>query len=671
MQANGRAQSEPAGHAWAALCRRLQAWASRTSPTTRGVATLCLVLVVAAWFRVPQIGAGLPFLYDWDEPLNYRRAVSIAQSGDFNPYFFNYPSLDFYLRVPAVAGGFLWAARAGEMRSIQDIVTDYPPPPRSAMARTASHPGVLMWARSVSTLASLLTIAVTWLIATRITPARWTAATAALLVASSPALIQHSARVAPDTLMAFLCLATVWLAWRAMEQPTVGRAALAGLVAGLAVSSKYNALPVVLVPALACLLSHRISSRAVTASLLTPVVGFLAGTPYALLAFPAFLDGVAFELVHYAILGHAQATVEPGWPHAWAFLNWMVRSGGGAALSAFGLAGVGLLLATRWRSGLVLLAFPAGFLLLMLNQRVAFFRNMLVTIPFACILAAWALERLAARVGTTGGSPWIARATAGPVLVAVLAAQPLAQAVRERHETLTMPESRREVSAWLAAAHVRLSDTAIAADLHLPPQDYSAPGTTRAGTAFLTDPVRMFLDGYDRVVVGPNVERLDASRARTEKTFPGERHLATVPRNPEVTIYHLPALLAYAGEVRARVTNDPRFSVAPPGVVRSRVARLLLSNQPPPSREGPLEVVLKIRTPWTSQSCTLELRTWRSRDLCHGLEPGRWERRTATLPSGRLLDKQDAIWVIVGHVHAGDRGRLGIEIESLSFKDPA
>ena len=60
-----------------------------------------------------------------------------------------------------------------------------------------------------------------------------------------------------DTLMAAMCLLTVWLSLRVMEQPTVARAALAGLAAGLAVSSKYNAAPVVLVPVLAVFLSGR------------------------------------------------------------------------------------------------------------------------------------------------------------------------------------------------------------------------------------------------------------------------------------------------------------------------------------------------------------------------------------------------------------------------------
>ena len=61
------------------------------------------------------------------------------------------------------------------------------------------------------------------------------AGAAALLVAITPPLIEDSEKVGVDTLMAAMCLLTVWLSLRAMEQPTVARAALAGLAAGLAV----------------------------------------------------------------------------------------------------------------------------------------------------------------------------------------------------------------------------------------------------------------------------------------------------------------------------------------------------------------------------------------------------------------------------------------------------
>ncbi len=622
----------------------------QTRPATRGVAVLFLVLVAGAWLRVPQIGAGLPFLYDWDEPLNYRRVVSIAQSGNFNPYFFNYPSLDFYLRVPAVAGGFLWSARVGEMRSIQEIVTDYPPP-GAAMARTVSHPRVLMWARSVSTLLSLLTIAVTFLVAVRVARSWWTAVAAAGLVACSPALIEHSARVAPDTLMAFLCLTTVWLAWRAMEYPAGGRAAVAGFAAGLAVSAKYNALPVVLVPVIACLLSDRRSPGTVTAALLMPIVGFLVGTPYALVTFPAFLDGVAFEIVHYGIEGHGGATVDSWRAHAWAFLGWMTASAGGAMLTIFAPIGALVLLAGRWRTGLMTLAFPVGFLLLMLSQRVAFFRNMLVIVPFAAILAAWAVERIGTRVRLRA---------AAPVLVLLVAVQPIGQAVWERYLVVTRPESRHAVIDWLAAVRDPLSDTAVAADLHLRPRDYAAPGVARVGADIVRDPVRMFLDGYDRVVVGPNVEP-DSSLVRIEHVFPGEPHLPTVPQNPAVTVYGLPTLLARSSAVRERVESGPRYSVTLPGAVRSRVARVRFA-EPLPYAGGSLTVDLSLRTPWPSQSCWLEIQRWRSRDLCDGLTPGEWERRTTIFPDGLLPG--DVLWVIVRHVHAANGGRLGIEIRA-------
>ena len=59
-------------------------------------------------------------------------------------------------------------------------------------------------------------------------------------------------------------------------------------------------------------------------------VGFVIGTPYSLLAVSDFLNGMAQEIIHYGILGHGSATVEPGWPHAQRFLARMSRAGGGS-----------------------------------------------------------------------------------------------------------------------------------------------------------------------------------------------------------------------------------------------------------------------------------------------------------------------------------------------------
>ena len=146
-------------------------------------------------------------------------------------------------------------------------------------------------------------------------------------MAIAPPLIEDSEKVGVDTLVAAMCLLTIWLSLRVLEQPTVARAALAGLAGGLAVSSKYNAIPVVVVPVLAVFLSGRLSAGTLVAALGLPAVGFVAGTPYALINLPAFLDGMAYEVNHYAIRGHGGATVESGWLHAARFPPVDVQSG--------------------------------------------------------------------------------------------------------------------------------------------------------------------------------------------------------------------------------------------------------------------------------------------------------------------------------------------------------
>ena len=199
--------------------------------------------------------------------------------------------------------------------------------------------------------------------------------------------------IAVDTLMAGFCLLSIWLSLRVMESPPPGGLRWRVWRRGLAVTSKYNGLPIVAVPLLACVLSGRCNVRLVMAALGFSAVGFLMGTPYALLAIPDFLNGMAQEIVHYGILGHGSATVEPGWPHALRYLDWRSGPGGGLALTILGIIGVGVMLATRWRAALIVLAFPAGFLALMLSQRVAAFSNMLVTprslLSRRCVWCNW------------------------------------------------------------------------------------------------------------------------------------------------------------------------------------------------------------------------------------------------------------------------------------------
>ena len=104
------------------------------------------------------------------------------------------------------------------------------------------------------------------------------------------------------------------------------------------------------------------------------------------------------------------------------------------------------------------------------------------------------------------------------------------------------------------------------------------------------------------------------------------------PRNPQVTVFELPLLLANSRPVRARVESEPRYE-AVEGVVRSRVARLplnpsiLAASVAEGARGGDVTLTLDLTTPWASQSCRLELPGWQSPDLCAG--PGTQSVRDA------------------------------------------
>ena len=646
---------------------------------------LAVVVLIGLWLRAPRIGEGMPYFYHPDEANHFYRTVRMLQTNDYHPYYFLKPTLCFYIRMPAIAGGFLWSAREGEITRIEQIIRRDENDPNGILW-TASHPRIVMWARAVGTVFSLLMILATYGITRRVVASPWPAVLAALLVACTPFVITESSRIAVDTLMAAFCLLSVWLSLRVMENPTASRAALAGLAAGLAVTSKYNALPIVAAPLLACVLSGRCNLRAVTAVLGVSVVGFLIGTPYALLAVSDFLNGMAQEIVHYGIHGHGSSTVEPGWPHAQRYLGWMMRSGGGVALTAAGIAGAGVMLATRWRVALVVLVFPAGFLTLMLSQRVAAFSNMLVTPAFFAIGAACLVQLLfqyRARL------PRAAGLALAPACVVVLAAQPTLGALEDRREALA-PETRHLASAWLLEQAEPAPETAMALELRLPQTNYRAPGVSPSTTDRLTDPVQLFLEGYDRVVVGPEFDDANGSQEaralmQVHRVFEGTPYAQPIPRNPQVTVFELPPLLANTRPVRARVESEPRYEAAE-GVVRSRVARLPLNPSVAAAAAsvagtrgggGDVTLTLDLTTPWASQSCHLELPGWQSPDLCAGLVPNQPAMRSVEVPAEALAG-QDHVWIVVSHVRrdfesglGGESQRIGLEVAALTVSPAA
>lgn len=347
-----------------------------------------LLGALAGVLRLWGIGFDLPNLYHRDEARYVTIPLQILKSGDYNPHFFNYPTLFFYLLSLAYIIYFLFMASRGRIGSLDGLVLPEQVLPN--VVGRATMPSQFLVGRGFVALTGTLTVALVYWI-TRRAYGRRAGLLAGLLLSCSPTHIRNSHFVAPDVTMIFIvvaCFAFCYEAWLGGRRRYY---VLAGLLAGLAASTKYNAYPV-FIPLLVADLLRREGEGWISADILLAAVfsaaGFLMGTPYAVLDLPAFLNGLAFEVRHYATLG------DPGVEGQNAFLwyaSFLARSEG--LLLPLALLEAGRSLLARSQKVLLFLSFPAAYLFLVSFGAVKNDRTVLTIVPFLCMLSGAFLDR--------------------------------------------------------------------------------------------------------------------------------------------------------------------------------------------------------------------------------------------------------------------------------------
>jgi hypothetical protein len=178
----------------------------------------------------------------------------------------------------------------------------------------------------------------------------------------------------------FVTLSLVF-AVRAAESPTVWNFTLAGALAGLAVSSKYNAALVLLPIATAAALRWREARNRLALAALAAAAAFALTSPFLLLRAGRFWSEMLFlrEYLYrdsagdFALWDHLRTTFPQG-------LGW--------TLFVASAAGFGRALWRRSPSDLVLLSFVLPFLVLISTVRVTFPRYVLPVTPVLLVLAA-------------------------------------------------------------------------------------------------------------------------------------------------------------------------------------------------------------------------------------------------------------------------------------------
>jgi hypothetical protein len=351
---------------------------------------LLIQLAIMASLRLPLISRGLPYAHTWDEPQTMSAAVEMMQTGNLNPHFFQYPSANIDLQYACLNFSVPWARKHGLLNSAADIRTDKD----TGWHWTISHPDLWWWGRLCNQFVSLLSVILVFDIGRRLRSAG-AGILAAGLFGFNSFVADQASWMAVDTTACFSICAFAWALTVHSQNRSLAWLGLTSIFAGVAISSKYNLVPVLIPLFWACSASDLAEPvfRRISVCLGLVWVGFIAITPYALFDFKNFVDGMIFEWRHYHELGHQGMAFLRPWESFLAHLNGLWQAWDQQLLLALSLVlGLGILAKSIWRRKLdpllLQLVFPLLFVLFMSRMGVYFPRNSLPLFPYAAILSA-------------------------------------------------------------------------------------------------------------------------------------------------------------------------------------------------------------------------------------------------------------------------------------------
>lgn len=528
--------------------------AHRGLPLSRGKVREDLVagviVIVALAVRLLGVGRGLPYIDEWDEPFVLAPVVKMLIFHTLNPGVFVYPSLYFYLLLPVVYAHALYLHAAGVLASINDVVLAHPLIP-SGYVWYINAPSFYLWGRALTALLSAATVYLTY----RLGRAAFGPAVgvlAAAVVAVAPGAIYYADTVRVDAPEALVTTAALLAGLGVLARGGRRDYVVAGLLAGLAISTKQTA--VWLVPPL--VLAHVFNERRTALvdarlglMLVCAAAGVLLGTPYILIRPDLVLAGQSQGMHAYGLLTSAgwgdvlhRLTLNVGyvlWPTQGG--DWYVVPHAGLGALPGIAAGVGLVLGF-WRRPRVqayLVGFPLLLLLFLARTPVFYTRNLAPVLPLAAVWAAagavwvWAwLARLTSSWSSTQ-RPW--RSAAAAAAIAVLLLGPARESAAlawwlHRHQ-----DTRVQAVAWLLAHAPR--GARIALDLEL--------------AWFLPDVERLpfHVEWTDRETALPWYAKTRIDYAVVSEWNP-------VNACPTVTLFPRPSYLPTVGQEAAFVPNS-------------------------------------------------------------------------------------------------------------------
>ncbi|MBT4499495.1 MAG: phospholipid carrier-dependent glycosyltransferase [Gemmatimonadetes bacterium] len=255
---------------------------------------LALLLGIALLLRIHHLERWLPDLFEEAVPILKARNFWGGEMGgfDFNPHFFHYPALSFYIHFAFQAAVFSIGFLLRAVPSLETFRT---------LLETDWHSFALL-GRGVTVLFDLCTILVAWLLGNRfgerIGPAM------AALVAVNALHIRLAQYIIVDIPLVFFILLSLLFLLDVQERGQPGDFLKTGLAIGLATATKYTA-ALLVVPLIFAALSTIERRRnwndllaKIALSLGTAGLTFFLLDPFILFDFGAFFDDFTYERIH-------------------------------------------------------------------------------------------------------------------------------------------------------------------------------------------------------------------------------------------------------------------------------------------------------------------------------------------------------------------------------------
>lgn len=344
------------------------------------------ILGLAFILRFVGIWHGLPSLYNSDEPTIVSQALSFGAKKSLEPGFLQYPTLYFYFLFFIYGIYFAVGFVLGVFNSTLDFGGSFFLDPT----------GLFLVGRFINVALGTFSVWVIFRLGQRFF-SKNVALFASLILALSFIHVSRSHWILIEAGLGLMCAWALYLILKYYEKPTIKANVFAGLVCGLAISTKYNAgfifIPLLLSSIFIYKKNFAKLFKNLGLSVVTLVSGFLLGSPYWIFSFSSFVDSTfkyTFSHVTHGVVGHITDV-----PFVWPFWELVSKDW---TVGFLLIAGFVYALFAKEKKQILLVSFALPTILYVATWSSADVHYLIPIFPALAILAAVFLNEILATI---------------------------------------------------------------------------------------------------------------------------------------------------------------------------------------------------------------------------------------------------------------------------------